>query len=162
MSIEELLLKAVPGPRPLPFKVIRTSLYRVHQLCASIFNRGRCALAGDAAHLNNPMEAMGLTTGLIDSEGLADALELIIHERKPMNILETYSDDRQTVFRTFVDPTPTQNKLRCASDAGTAKEDWLIRLMAKMENAPRGLVAQGTQPFFTSWTTNLRQAFEHH
>ncbi|BAE63470.1 unnamed protein product [Aspergillus oryzae RIB40] len=52
-SIEELLLKAVPGPRPLPFKVLRASPYRVHQLCASTFNRGRCALAGDAAHLNN-------------------------------------------------------------------------------------------------------------
>ncbi|KAE8415638.1 hypothetical protein BDV36DRAFT_285210 [Aspergillus pseudocaelatus] len=52
-SLEELLLKAVPGPRPLPFKVLRASPYRVHQLCASTFNRGRCALAGDAAHLNN-------------------------------------------------------------------------------------------------------------
>ncbi|KAE8139523.1 hypothetical protein BDV38DRAFT_291238 [Aspergillus pseudotamarii] len=116
-SIEELLLKTVPGPRPLPFKVLRASPYRVHQLCASTFNRGRCALAGDAAHLNNPMGAMGLTTGLIDSEALADALELIIHEGKPISILDTYSDERRRVFQTFVDPTSTQNKLRCAKFA---------------------------------------------
>ncbi|KAE8308638.1 hypothetical protein BDV41DRAFT_591826 [Aspergillus transmontanensis] len=116
-NIEELLLKAVPGPRPLPFKVLRASPYRVHQLCASTFNRGRCALAGDAAHLNNPMGAMGLTTGLIDSEALADALEFIIHDGKPISILDTYSDEHRRVFQTFVDPTSTQNKLRCAKFA---------------------------------------------
>ncbi|KAF7623099.1 hypothetical protein F9C07_2286497 [Aspergillus flavus] len=160
-SIEELLLKAIPGPRPLPFKVLRASPYRVHQLCASTFNRGRCALAGDAAHLNNPMGAMGLTTGLIDSEALADALELIIHDGKPISILDTYSDERRRVFQTFVDPTSTQNKLRCASDTETAKEDWLIRLMAKMTNAPREMVARGTQPFFTTWRTDMKQAIGH-
>ncbi|KAF7593576.1 hypothetical protein BBP40_011196 [Aspergillus hancockii] len=154
-SIKELLLKTVPGPRPLPFKILRGSPYRVHQLCASTFNRGRCALAGDAAHLNNPMGAMGLTTGLIDSEALADVLELIIHEGRPISCLDTYSDERRRIFQTFVDPTSTQNKLRCASDVQTAKEDWLIRLMAK---ASPEMIAQGTRPFFIAWRTDMKEA----
>jgi 2-polyprenyl-6-methoxyphenol hydroxylase-like FAD-dependent oxidoreductase len=48
-----LLEKMLPGPRPIKGKVIKSSLYRIHQLCASTFRRGRCVLAGDAAHLNN-------------------------------------------------------------------------------------------------------------
>lgn len=48
-----LLDKVLPGPRPVNADVIKSALYRVHQLCASTIRRGRCLLAGDAAHLNN-------------------------------------------------------------------------------------------------------------
>lgn len=52
-AIMPLLEKMIPGPRPLDVEVKRVSPYRIHQLCASTFRRGRCVLAGDAAHLNN-------------------------------------------------------------------------------------------------------------
>lgn len=51
--VTSLLEKTLPGPRPINAKIIKTSLYRIHQLCASTFRRGRCVLAGDAAHLND-------------------------------------------------------------------------------------------------------------
>ncbi|KAJ6091447.1 hypothetical protein N7467_003416 [Penicillium canescens] len=154
-SLRYLLTRVLPGPRPLAYAVIRASPFRVHQLCASTFNRGRCALAGDAAHLNNPMGAMGLTTGILDSEAIADTLELIIHEGKPLGTLNTYSDERRMVFQTFVDPVSTQNKLRCASDVETAQEDWYIRQMAK---ATPEMTKKGTKPFFGVWRTNMRQS----
>jgi 2-polyprenyl-6-methoxyphenol hydroxylase-like FAD-dependent oxidoreductase len=101
------------------------------------------------------MGAMGLTTGILDSEAIADALELIIHEGKPLGTLDTYSDERRMVFQTFVDPVSTQNKLRCASDVETAQEDWYIRQMAK---ATPEMTKQGTKPFFGVWRTNMRQS----
>ena len=52
-SIMPLLDKMIPGPRPLEVQVEKVSPYKIHQLCASTFRRGRCVLAGDAAHLNN-------------------------------------------------------------------------------------------------------------
>jgi 2-polyprenyl-6-methoxyphenol hydroxylase-like FAD-dependent oxidoreductase len=39
------------------------------------------------------MGAMGLTTGILDADALADALELIIHEGKPISVLDVYSDE---------------------------------------------------------------------
>lgn len=52
-SVMQLLEKVIPGPRPLDVQVLHASVYRMHQLCASTFRKGRCLLAGDAAHLNN-------------------------------------------------------------------------------------------------------------
>ena len=52
-SVNSLLDKMLPGPRPLNAEVLEVAPYRIHQLCASTFRRGRCALAGDAAHINN-------------------------------------------------------------------------------------------------------------
>lgn len=101
------------------------------------------------------MGAMGLTTGILDSEALADTLELIIHEGKTLGTLNTYSDERRMVFQTFVDPMSTQNKLLCASDVETAQEDWYIRLMAK---ATPEKMKEGTKPFFGVWRTNMRQS----
>lgn len=40
------------GPKPLEYKVERKSCYTMHQRLATTMRRGRCMLAGDAAHLN--------------------------------------------------------------------------------------------------------------
>lgn len=51
--LTRLLNIMAPGPRPLDVTILNASAYRTHQLCASSMRRGRCLLAGDAAHLNN-------------------------------------------------------------------------------------------------------------
>lgn len=57
-SLDDLLDMMVPGPRPLNVEVVRAAPYRIHQLCASTFRRGRCLLAGDAAHLSNVSDCL--------------------------------------------------------------------------------------------------------
>jgi 2-polyprenyl-6-methoxyphenol hydroxylase-like FAD-dependent oxidoreductase len=52
-SIKSLLSNVVPHLQLDTATVVRASPYRVHQLCATTLNSGRCALVGDAAHLNN-------------------------------------------------------------------------------------------------------------
>jgi 2-polyprenyl-6-methoxyphenol hydroxylase-like FAD-dependent oxidoreductase len=42
-----------PGPRPLPYEITNRTIYVIHQRLASTLKRGRCVLAGDAAHLIN-------------------------------------------------------------------------------------------------------------
>lgn len=42
-----------PGPRPLPFHIENRTTYVIHQRLAATMKRGRCLLAGDAAHLIN-------------------------------------------------------------------------------------------------------------
>ncbi|GIC93648.1 uncharacterized protein Aud_010136 [Aspergillus udagawae] len=155
-SIRSLLSNVVPGHQLDTATVVRASPYRVHQLCATTLNSGRCVLVGDAAHLNNPMGAMGLTTGILDADALADALELIIHEGKPIGVLDTYTDERRRAFQMFVDPSSSQNKLRIASDVSTAKQDWLIRFMARA-SGDGDMVKQATEAFFSVWRTDMRK-----
>jgi 3-(3-hydroxy-phenyl)propionate hydroxylase len=54
--------------------VLHTSLYNVHQRVASTFRVGRVPLAGDAAHVNNPLGGMGMNSGLHDAVELTRAL----------------------------------------------------------------------------------------
>ena len=54
--------------------VLHTSLYRVHQRVASSFRVDRVLLAGDAAHVNNPLGGMGMNSGLHDAVALGGAL----------------------------------------------------------------------------------------
>ncbi|PKX91318.1 FAD/NAD(P)-binding domain-containing protein [Aspergillus novofumigatus IBT 16806] len=107
-NLLSLLSRVLPGERPLQVKVVRASPYKIHQRCASTFHRGRCLLAGDAAHLNNPVGALGLTTGILDSEAAADALEMIINEGKPLKVLQIYAD----VLRILKYPNPVFSLLQ--------------------------------------------------
>ena len=63
LSYEELqermaakLKHILPGhPTPGDYRIERFSPYTLHQRCAEHMRVGRILLAGDAAHLNNPM-----------------------------------------------------------------------------------------------------------
>lgn len=156
-SIMSLLEKMIPGPRPLDIEVKKVSPYKIHQLCASTFRRGRFVLTGDAAHLNNPIGAMGLCTGIIDADAVSDTLELIINDGKDLSLLDIYSNERRRVFQTFVDPVSAQNKLRCANDPETAAEDWFIR--AAMHSSEAEMARLGSA-FFDAWGTDMRTLVE--
>lgn len=56
-NVASLYEKVMSGPRPLKYKIERRAIYRIHQRCATTMRRGRCLLAGDAAHLNNVRDA---------------------------------------------------------------------------------------------------------
>lgn len=52
-SVRHILERTLPGAQSQEAEIKRAATYRIHQLCASTFRKGRCALAGDAAHLKN-------------------------------------------------------------------------------------------------------------
>lgn len=45
--------QVIPGPRPLDAKIEQRAIYRCHQRLVTTMRKGRCVLAGDAAHMNN-------------------------------------------------------------------------------------------------------------
>ncbi|CEJ60599.1 hypothetical protein PMG11_09168 [Penicillium brasilianum] len=89
--------------------------YVVHQRCASRFRDGNVLLAGDAAHLNNPVGGLGLTTGLLDAAHLAKALKQVIWHDDDPKVLTTYSDVRRRIFLERTSPLSTGNLLRLFS-----------------------------------------------
>ena len=56
-------IAVVPGG----YDVLHTTLYKVHQRVAETYRAGRVLLAGDAAHINNPLGGMGMNSGVHDS-----------------------------------------------------------------------------------------------
>jgi 2-polyprenyl-6-methoxyphenol hydroxylase-like FAD-dependent oxidoreductase len=70
------------------------STYKVHSRHVSQFSKGRCFLAGDAAHVHTPVGAQGMNTGIQDGYNLAWKLALVLHGKANKTILETYSEER--------------------------------------------------------------------
>ena len=66
-------------PTGRDFDIVGSNLYTVHQRVAKKFRRGRAILAGDAAHVNSPIGAMGMNSGVHDAFNLADKLVRILH-----------------------------------------------------------------------------------
>jgi 3-(3-hydroxy-phenyl)propionate hydroxylase len=74
-SLQEVLQRVVR--RAEPYQVAHRSIYHVHQKVAKSFRHGRVLLAGDAAHINNPLGGMGMNGGIQDAFNLADKLAKI-------------------------------------------------------------------------------------
>jgi 3-(3-hydroxy-phenyl)propionate hydroxylase len=71
-SLQGVLQRVVP--RDEPYAIAHRSLYHVHQKVAKNFRHGRALLAGDAAHINNPLGGMGMNGGMQDAFNLVDKL----------------------------------------------------------------------------------------
>ena len=55
-------------------RVVHRNIYNVHQRVAASFRKGRVFLAGDAAHVNNPLGGLGLNFGIHDAVELSELL----------------------------------------------------------------------------------------
>ena len=98
--------------RRTPTPVVHRNLYVTHQRVAARFRHGRVLLAGDAAHVNNPIGGMGLNGGIQDAVNLADKLARIILERESERLLDLYDRQRRTVAIEFVQEQSIANKKR--------------------------------------------------
>lgn len=94
---EERIQASLQGllPRPEPYEILVKGIYRVHQRVAAAYRKGPVFLAGDAAHLNNPLGGMGLNGGLHDVLSLAPRLADVWHGRKPEAQLDGYEPQRR-------------------------------------------------------------------
>jgi hypothetical protein len=81
------------------------SLYHAHHRYVAQFRKGRCFLAGDAAHVHSPAGAQGMNTGLQDAYNLAWKLALVIRGQAKQTILDTYQEERLPVARKLVQTT---------------------------------------------------------
>lgn len=84
--------------------------YRVHQRVADTFVKGRVALAGDAAHINNPIGGFGLNGGIHDAFSLGNKLADVWNRLSGHEAIELYSRQRRTVALEVVQKNSIQNK----------------------------------------------------
>jgi 3-(3-hydroxy-phenyl)propionate hydroxylase len=88
------------------------NIYRVHQRVAKSFRRGRVFLAGDAAHVNNPVGGLGLNCGIHDAMELAETLDRVASGQASEDLLDRYERRRRPVNIEYVQQQTVANKKR--------------------------------------------------
>lgn len=112
-----------------PYETRHRTLYRVHQKVAATYRKGRAFLAGDAAHLNNPIGGMGMNGGLHDGLNLAG--KLIALHRHGTDQLDAYEVERRPVAVEHINATTARNRETLAERDPAArkkKQDELCRM----------------------------------
>jgi len=88
------------------------NIYRVHQRVARAFRVGRVFLAGDAAHVNNPVGGLGLNCGIHDAMELAETLHLVTSRQASETLLDRYERRRRPINIEYVQQQTVVNKKR--------------------------------------------------
>lgn len=63
------------------------------------FGRGRCWLAGDAAHQTGPGGVQSMNMGFVEGERLADLVRGVLQEDAPLGSLQDYGREQQAAWR---------------------------------------------------------------
>jgi 3-(3-hydroxy-phenyl)propionate hydroxylase len=99
-------------PKQGRYPVVHRNLYNVHQRVAASFGKGRVFLAGDAAHVNNPLGGLGLNFGIHDAVELSTLLGRVLREEAPAASLEQYDRFRRPLNVEYVQQQTIANKKR--------------------------------------------------
>lgn len=130
-------------PAERPYEIVHRNLYVTHQRVATTFRKGRVVLAGDAAHVNNPIGGMGLNGGIQDAVNLAGKLIEVLLEGRSDELLDLYDLQRRTVAVEFVQEQSIANKKRLEeSDSATRQKnlDELSRIAERPDRARQFLL----------------------
>ncbi len=92
------------------YDVVHRNLYDVHQRVASCYRDGRLLIAGDAAHINNPLGGMGMNFGLHDAFNLTGKLAAIARDGARDDLLDLYDRQRRTVAQEYLQRQTIENK----------------------------------------------------
>ena len=125
-------------PRDRDYEIAYANVYTVSQCVAETFNRGRVLLAGDSAHVNNPIGGMGLNGGIHDAVNLASKLAPVWKGEAPVDWLDLYTRQRYQASTDFTRAQTIANKKQLEErDPKTRKQrlDELRRIGEDKEKA---------------------------
>ena len=106
-SVFQRVLKTPPE---VQYPIVHQSVYRVHQRVANQFRRERVILAGDSAHVNNPLGGFGLNSGIHDAMNLTEKLSRVVLGGESSALLDVYERQRKTVNMEYVQEISIKNK----------------------------------------------------
>lgn len=122
-------------PKEGRYDIAHATAYRVHQRVAKSYVQGRVFLAGDAAHLNNPLGGMGMNGGIHDAVNLTEKL-VRVWNGAPLEEMGRYERQRRKVARDTVQAQSLRNRQIMAEndpDARRAYHDELRAIAAEPE-----------------------------
>jgi 3-(3-hydroxy-phenyl)propionate hydroxylase len=130
------------------------TIYRVHQRVAKQFRHGRVFLAGDAAHLNNPLGGFGMNSGIHDAFNLVGKMLPVLAGTASDDSLDRYDRQRRTMTHDFTQQQTIQNMELMRGGQGEAHE----RQRQKMRNLVADAEQRRIYMLRQSMITSLEQA----
>jgi 3-(3-hydroxy-phenyl)propionate hydroxylase len=97
-------------PQAQAYVTQHRTLYKVHQRVAQRFRHGRVVLAGDAAHINNPLGGMGMNGGIHDAMNLTEKLLAVLQKGESDAVLDQYERQRRTIAIDYINASTARNK----------------------------------------------------
>ena len=117
-------------PKAGRYEIFHRNIYSVHQRVAARFREGRVFLAGDAAHVNNPIGGLGLNSGIHDATHLAELIADVQDGKRQPGILESYDAIRRPTNVEYVQQQTIANKKRLEERDPAAREENFAALRA--------------------------------
>lgn len=116
--------------------IVHRNLYTVHQRVAASFRKGRAMLAGDSAHINNPLGGMGMNSGIGDGLNLADKMIKVWRGEADDSVFDLYDRQRRPLAQKYVQAQSIQNK-ETLQQADPAAANKRFEELAKTADDPK-------------------------
>ena len=97
-------------PKNGDYETFHRTAYSVHQRVAETYRKGRVFLAGDSAHINNPLGGMGMNGGIHDAVNLSEKLVKVWNGGADERELDLYDAQRRPIAIDYVQKTTIRNK----------------------------------------------------
>jgi 3-(3-hydroxy-phenyl)propionate hydroxylase len=118
------------------YDVAHRTLYAVHQRIAQPYRKDRVFLAGDAAHLNNPLGGMGVNGGIHDAFNLSEKLALVMRGEAHESELDRCERQRRPIALEYVNTISTANKRNLETRDPQEQRRWREE-MTRTANDPK-------------------------
>jgi 3-(3-hydroxy-phenyl)propionate hydroxylase len=128
----EMLASILPDGNEAP--IDHVTLYRVHQRVAECFRRGRTFLAGDAAHINNPLGGMGMNGGVHDALNLTSRLGPVIKGDAHPDSLDAYHRQRRAITLEAIQNATIRNKRNLEAKTPEDQESYREQIREALSN----------------------------
>ncbi|WP_225829857.1 bifunctional 3-(3-hydroxy-phenyl)propionate/3-hydroxycinnamic acid hydroxylase [Streptomyces sp. NK08204] len=115
-------LLAPHGVTPRTATLLRSATYQFRAMWADQWRSGRVFLAGDAAHLMPPFAGQGMCAGIRDVVNLAWKLDLVLSDRAPDRLLDTYPLERRLQAKTSITASVKLGRVICVTDPAAAAD----------------------------------------
>ena len=137
----EFLESRIQGfaPKKQKYTISHSTLYPVNQRVAETYRKGRVLLAGDAAHVNNPLGGMGMNGGVHDGVNVSEKLVQILNEGASDNLLDLYDRQRRSIAVEYVQAHSIRNKKIMEEKDPSIRKQRQDEIKAVLDNQEKSL-----------------------
>lgn len=119
------------GLTPENAELERSAVYRFQARWAKQWNKGRCVIGGDAAHLMPPFAGEGMCAGVRDAVAMAWRLNGILDGLFGLEVLDSYTSERIEHAKHYIGFSQELGQIICIADEAAAA-DRDARMMAAL------------------------------
>ena len=110
------------GLTPDNAELERSAVYRFQARWAKQWNKGRCLIGGDAAHLMPPFAGEGMCAGVRDAVAMAWRLNGILDGKLGLDVLDSYTSERIEHAKHYINFSQELGQIICIADDQVAAD----------------------------------------